>query len=341
MEWAAGGFREHNGVGNVLSDVPARLLVEAKRQNSTIASMKGMQKFAATAIAPVVLRDGSKELVQRRLRTLLADDALVLRDDAWEAACGCAMALSPYSACCVWKTWTNAWTTSHRMHENPASCVFGCDEDDTMSHYLDCRFLRSLAADITFAALDPSRSNLLGLVSPSLESAAVLAMLFRIYHVVKCGHYAEVARAAACGRYARVKGIAHGAAKLARHDMLPELQRARVRAARCGEPAGLKDIGCSPCPPARIAVAACPICNQLVLRAQIRQCSTCPATGCRGCVRRIRNGGTGAASYFCTACIGFWDANRGEDRGAALSEPRLELTRHLHLCVAGRNARIL
>jgi hypothetical protein len=86
MEWAAGGFREHNGVGNVLSDVPARLLVEAKRQNSTIASMKGMQKFAATAIAPVVLRDGSKELVQRRLRTLLADDALVLRDDAWEAA---------------------------------------------------------------------------------------------------------------------------------------------------------------------------------------------------------------------------------------------------------------
>jgi hypothetical protein len=66
-----------------------------------------------------------------------------------------------------------------------------------------------------------------------------------------------------------------------------------------------------PAPPARIAMVACPICNLMMLRAHIRQCSTCPATGCRTCVRRIRNGGTRAFANFCLTCMSQWDTQGG------------------------------
>ena len=43
------------------------------------------------------------------------------------------------------RTWSNGWFTSIRMHESMAlPCIFGCDADDTLDHYLKCDILWTL-----------------------------------------------------------------------------------------------------------------------------------------------------------------------------------------------------
>ena len=43
---------------------------------------------------------------------------------------------------CLLRTWSNGWFTSRRMHESEAlPCIFGCDADDDLRHYLKCEAL--------------------------------------------------------------------------------------------------------------------------------------------------------------------------------------------------------
>ena len=43
------------------------------------------------------------------------------------------------------RTWSNGWFTSIRMHESIAlPCIFGCDAEDNLHHYLKCDILWTL-----------------------------------------------------------------------------------------------------------------------------------------------------------------------------------------------------
>ena len=43
---------------------------------------------------------------------------------------------------CLLRTWSNGWCTSNRMHEPEAlPCIFGCEADDDLCHYLKCEVL--------------------------------------------------------------------------------------------------------------------------------------------------------------------------------------------------------
>ena len=43
---------------------------------------------------------------------------------------------------CLFRTWSNGWFTSRRMHEPEAlPCIFGCGADDDLCHYLKCEAL--------------------------------------------------------------------------------------------------------------------------------------------------------------------------------------------------------
>ena len=83
------------------------------------------------------------------------------------------------------KTWANAWTTSTRMHEQPARrCVFGClDEPDTLFHYLRCSRL--------WSSLTPLPSHCTHVASrlvlhhPSRHSAATLVTNALLFNAVK------------------------------------------------------------------------------------------------------------------------------------------------------------
>ncbi len=54
---------------------------------------------------------------------------------------------SPASALNVLRTLLASWTTSKRMAESTARCIFGCPDDDRFSRYLACKLFRDLVRE--------------------------------------------------------------------------------------------------------------------------------------------------------------------------------------------------
>jgi len=92
-------------------------------------------------------------------------------------------------AMAVLKSWANAWTTSHRMHEDIAlPCIFGCDASDTLSHYICCDPLWTAVISSSYKnveLLNCSPLVRLCLETPSVESARLIAIAFSCYHSLK------------------------------------------------------------------------------------------------------------------------------------------------------------
>ena len=94
--------------------------------------------------------------------------------------------LSPAWATSILKTWSNSWTTSHRLHEQILRpCVFGCHgEVDTLHHYLRCRQLWQLLCPAPLREPSSFAQRLL-LVGPSSVNALNLVIAFLTYNSVK------------------------------------------------------------------------------------------------------------------------------------------------------------
>ena len=99
-------------------------------------------------------------------------------------------------AMAVVKSWANAWTTSTRMHEpKRLTCIFGCDAEDSLDHYLRCDPLWTAVISNSF-----KRSELLwccpttklGLISPSMEWLQMCVVAFSCYHSIKMTHMPEI-----------------------------------------------------------------------------------------------------------------------------------------------------
>ena len=87
------------------------------------------------------------------------------------------------------KTVTNAWCTSYRMHEpRLLSCIFGCrDEPDELSHYLQCNILWSLI-DVDFHGLiDSLIDGRLNYKHPSTTKVRIISCAYEVYHALKIG----------------------------------------------------------------------------------------------------------------------------------------------------------
>ena len=98
--------------------------------------------------------------------------------------------LSSAWATSIMKTWSNASTTSLRMHEHTLrNCVFGCrDEPDTLSHYLRCSMLWQHLGHHTPANQFSIADRLL-LTRPSFASALDLVTAFFAFNAARhAGH---------------------------------------------------------------------------------------------------------------------------------------------------------
>ena len=84
------------------------------------------------------------------------------------------------------KTYTNAWVSSHRMHEDTKlDCFFGCPAlPDKLEHYLFCPNLRGL---MTFLVDSTSMVTLVrwGLCSPCTKSLQGVCCAYTGYHACK------------------------------------------------------------------------------------------------------------------------------------------------------------
>jgi hypothetical protein len=107
---------------------------------------------------------------------------------------------------CWVKTISNAWTTSHRMHEiDRWACIFGCSScEDTLTHYLACPLLLSLVHEICSTPFGPSIAHRLGLIDPSLVHIHMIAMCFSVYHTLKGGFKNMIIEAFRCHLFANV-----------------------------------------------------------------------------------------------------------------------------------------
>jgi len=100
------------------------------------------------------------------------------------------------TATAVIKTWTNTWTTSSRMHEiDRMSCIFGCEAEDCLDHYLCCDPLWTAVISNSFRRVELLWSRPLtkiGLVDPSIEWLQMLAIAFACYHSMKIDHKNDI-----------------------------------------------------------------------------------------------------------------------------------------------------
>ena len=127
-----------------------------------------------------------------KLQVTLGDDmfeSIRAAFDAVNRLSNCKVVLEStrnHTRVCWLKTICGAWTTSHRLHEEARlTCLFGCPDQDTITHYLQCPVLWQLAREVCPLEECCSLDSRLCLVSPSKDKLRRLAIAYGIFHACK------------------------------------------------------------------------------------------------------------------------------------------------------------
>ena len=81
------------------------------------------------------------------------------------------------------KTITNAWTTSSRCHDaDRQPCLFGCNADDSLAHYLQCAPLLMAISIAVGDALPIPTPDHFSLLTPPLDSRKHILRVFISFH---------------------------------------------------------------------------------------------------------------------------------------------------------------
>ena len=103
------------------------------------------------------------------------------------------------------RTWSNGWFTSIRMHESIAlPCIFGCDAEDNLDHYLKCDILWTLiyccnnCKTTIFRQTIDNKACVRGLCRANL---ARLYTAFSTYHSLRKLHTEQITEAISSGNF--------------------------------------------------------------------------------------------------------------------------------------------
>jgi hypothetical protein len=111
------------------------------------------------------------------------------------AACQASLKLQPVSiVVSVLKTWTNVWTTTHRLHcREVFPCVFGCRASpDDLRHYVHCFPLwQAVGRFSPFAIVDGDILSRLALVDFSASDFNTLTAAFHLYNKARSFYEAQ------------------------------------------------------------------------------------------------------------------------------------------------------
>ena len=84
------------------------------------------------------------------------------------------------------------------MHESKRlKCIFGCDNDDSLDHYLVCDPLWTAVISVSFKKTEllwTRPMTKLGLIDTSGEWLQMLAVAFACYHSMKMSHLPDILR---------------------------------------------------------------------------------------------------------------------------------------------------
>ena len=180
---------------------------------------RGVQAEALLTMNAIRSNREARYLVLHRITCLFGIDreAVISKEDV-RAALEVARSVFPNDALAWFKTATNAWCTSSRMHEPVRlDCVFGCRHDkDKLDHYLRCPILWSLITKV-FGCLLPSQvCARLNYYQPSALKLCVVSAALDVYHAIKIGRRADLDDAFLNRRFGNICS----AAKKVLHDYL-------------------------------------------------------------------------------------------------------------------------
>ena len=147
-----------------------------------------IQKILYKSILEVLHPDKLYESICSRICALVP--SCTPQQEDFKHACKMLFKLPHSAASHIWKTWVNAWATTHRMHEPVLlQCIFGCEAPDALEHYLVCNPLWTVLqcqCQRSFSLPLPSSPLArLGLSDPSLPNLCVLSACFHAYHYTR------------------------------------------------------------------------------------------------------------------------------------------------------------
>ena len=146
-------------------------------------------------------------LLEKRARYILNDERWPLSNDIFMELpkTMCIKGLTKSHCMMIIKTWNNSWTTSARFHDdNPLKCILGCDENDCITHYIQCNPFWDRIYDGTEGRcidLVKPPAEKLCLVNANLVDLKRLCIAFKCYHVLRKGHSQVVDRAQETGTF--------------------------------------------------------------------------------------------------------------------------------------------
>ena len=88
----------------------------------------------------------------------------------------------------ILRTWSNGWFTTTRMHESVVlPCIFGCDANNSLHHYLRCEVLWTLIYSCTKCKY-VFRSHLMRKLAFAMFLVRIAwGCLLRSQHIILCG----------------------------------------------------------------------------------------------------------------------------------------------------------
>ncbi len=92
---------------------------------------------------------------------------------------------------------------SFRMHESDKfKCLFGCDADDKLEHYLTCHTLWSILDEAFGGNLTPNLFARINFDTPSVTQCILIECTFDKYHALKIGQRTLVDQCFSSRRFA-------------------------------------------------------------------------------------------------------------------------------------------
>ena len=144
--------------------------------------VKDMQACAYKHLLSSRFQPDLRLLVHTRLSKMFAPYETNMQSLDLDCAFKIMRSMRAHDSIRILKTWTNAWCTSSRFHDDIMHpCYFGCEAKDSMSHYVNCptlfAVLSFMCEGVTHlhdtVSSDPLQR--LGVVNPNLWKLKVVA----------------------------------------------------------------------------------------------------------------------------------------------------------------------
>jgi len=164
------------------------------------------QRSLSNRLLGALFPDDVSAAILRRLSKFLPDDARLVACSIFQEARLFASSLPICVAQKLLRTWAHGWTTSYHMHENElCCCLFGCDQNDTLQHYLFCPRLWASVDSIVGLAGSSDLLFRLALRTPCVFSACRLYVACSAYHASKGSKFSHFSAWRAAGDLAAIE----------------------------------------------------------------------------------------------------------------------------------------